>query len=126
MSTLTSTTTLSTSSVCQIILSTALGLQTCVKKKRSILFLDDLPIKASKHQVENVAPSPSFEDVEHSEIEEILPGIQGDERAAKFLNYWMTRTVTSTFTTFTATSSVGSLYCTPIGNTDIACPNNGK
>merc|ERR1712241_395057 len=101
VSTLTSTTTLTTSSICHIIFSTALGVQTCVKKKRSITFLDELPIKPSKLNIEDVAPSPSFED---SEIEEILPGIEGDERAARFLNYWMTRTVTSTFTTFTSTS----------------------
>merc|ERR1711992_226778 len=100
VSTSTSTTTLTTSSICHIIFSTALGVQTCVKKKRSITFLDELPIKPSKLNIEDVAPSPSFED---SEIEEILPGIEGDERAARFLNYWMTRTVTSTFTTFTST-----------------------
>merc|ERR1712117_854547 len=75
VSTLTSTTTLTTSSICHIIFSTALGVQTCVKKKRSISFLDELPIKPSKLNREDVAPSPSFED---SEIEEILPGIEGD------------------------------------------------
>merc|ERR1712083_119366 len=126
VSTLTTTTTLSTSSICHILFSTALGVTTCAKKKRSIAFLEELPIKPTKLNAEDVAPEPSFKDMEVSEIDELLPGIEADGRAARFLNYWMTRTVTSTFTTFTSTSSLGSLYCTPWGYTDIGCPNNGK
>merc|ERR1712045_34917 len=54
VSTLTSTTTLTTSSICHIIFSTALGVQTCVKKKRSINFLEDLPIEPTKYNLEDV------------------------------------------------------------------------
>merc|ERR1712115_237545 len=125
VSTSTSTTTLTTSSICHIIFSTALGVQTCVKKKRSINFLEDLPIEPTKYNLEDVAPSPSSEALGENEPDDLLSGIEGDGRPARFLNYWMTRVVTSTFTTYTSTSSLGSLYCTPIGYTDIACPNNG-
>ena len=37
------------------------------------------------------------------------------QRDAKFLNYFMTVTKTFTFTTWTATSTLGSIYCTPAG-----------
>ena len=51
--------------------------------------------------------------------------INDDDREARYLNYWLTRTVTTTYTTFTATSSLGSVYCTPLGNTENPCPANG-
>lgn len=43
-------------------------------------------------------------------------------RDPKFLNYFLTVTKTYTFTTLTATSSLGSVYCTPAGWTMNACP----
>merc|ERR1712066_777136 len=83
VSTLT-TTTLSTSSICHILFSTALGVTTCAKKKRSIAFLEELPIKPTKLNAEDVAPEPPFKDMEVSEIDELLPGIEADGRAARF------------------------------------------
>ena len=64
---------------------------------------------------------------ELSEIADVTSGkeMEMDEREAKFLNYWMTTTVTWTYTSFTATSTIGSVYCTPIGMTEIMCPGNG-
>ena len=47
------------------------------------------------------------------------------EREAKFFNYWMTTTITTTYTSYTATSSVGSVVCTPLGYTNANCPANG-
>merc|ERR1712244_144647 len=57
ISTTTSTTTLSTSSVCFIIFSTANGLVSCKKKKRSIGFLEDKPVDVDDTQSELIAPT---------------------------------------------------------------------
>ena len=64
---------------------------------------------------------------ELSEIADVASGkeMEMDEREAKFLNYWMTTTVTWTYTSFTTTSTIGSVYCTPPGMTEKMCPNNG-
>merc|ERR1712241_1463805 len=64
ISTTTSTTTLSTSSVCFIIFSTANGLVSCKKKKRSIGFLEDKPVDVT--QSELIAPNPSLK-TQHEE-----------------------------------------------------------
>ena len=42
-------------------------------------------------------------------------------RQAKFLQYWMTTTSTTTITTFTATSTMHSLQCTPSNFPLAAC-----
>ena len=64
---------------------------------------------------------------ELSEIADVTSGkeMEMDEREAKFLNYWMTTTVTWTYTSFTGTSTIGSVYCTPIGMTEKMCAGNG-
>merc|ERR1712095_157977 len=132
ISTTTSTTTLSTSSVCFIMLSTANGLTSCKKKKRSIGFLEEKP-SSDDAQSELIAPNPSLKTVDEealaklSEIADVTGGKNDDddEREAKFFNYWMTTTVTTTYTSYTSTSSLGSLYCTPIGYENLNCPANG-
>ena len=48
-----------------------------------------------------------------------------DERKAKFLNYWMTITKTMTITSYSTTSSFGSLICTPTSFEYGPCPGNG-
>merc|ERR1712038_430997 len=121
ISTTTSTTTLSTSSICFIIFSTANGLVSCKKKKRSIGFLEDKP--SDDTQSELIAPNPSLKTADEealsklNEIADVTGGKNDDEdyeeREARFFNYWMTPSVTTTYTPYTSTSSLGSLYCTP-------------
>merc|ERR1711884_681155 len=113
ISTTTSTTTLSTSSICFIIFSTANGLVSCKKKKRSIGFLEDKPSDDTLSEL--IAPNPSLKNDDEDY----------EEREARFFNYWMTTTVTTTYTSYTSTSSLGSLYCTPIGYENLNCPANG-
>merc|ERR1711902_307672 len=135
ISTTTSTTTLSTSSVCFIMLSTANGLTACKKKKRSIGFLEEKP-SSDDAQSELIAPNPSLKTVDEealaklSEIADVTGGKNDDddyeEREAKFFNYWMTTTVTTTYTSFTSTSSLGSIICTPLNYGNANCPKNGK
>merc|ERR1712241_1470518 len=129
------TTSTSTLSVCFIIFSTANGLVSCKKKKRSIGFLEDKPVDVDDTQSELIAPNPSLK-TQHeealaklSEIADVTGGKNDDddyeEREARFFNYWMTTTVTTTYTSYTSTSSLGSLYCTPIGYENLNCPANG-
>merc|ERR1711983_595826 len=134
ISTTTSTTTLSTSSVCFIMLSTANGLTSCKKKKRSIGFLEEKP-SSDDAQSELIAPNPSLKTVDEealaklSEIADVTGGKNDDdyeEREAKFFNYWMTTTVTTTYTSYTSTSSLGSIICTPLNYGNANCPANGK
>ena len=58
-----------------------------------------------------------------SEDEEVLSGKTDSQtdRDPKFLLYWMTTTSTSTTTSYTATSTIASLECTPSGYTINAC-----
>ena len=100
---------------------------TCKKRKRRNSFIDEAPWNTER---ESIAPNPvskiTDEDVAKiSEVAEVSSSKEIDEREAKFLNYWMTTTVISTFTSFTATSSLASLVCTPDGYTDSGCPGNG-
>ena len=39
--------------------------------------------------------------------------MEENARAARFALYWKTTTLTSSTTTYTATSTLASLYCTP-------------
>ena len=131
-STTTSTSTLSTSSVCWIQLATTNGILTCAKKKRSLSFIEDI---VSREADGPIVPDPSLKITEEDEkdpfaviheSEDVAASmINDDDREARYLNYWLTRTVTTTYTTFTATSSLGSVYCTPLGNTENPCPANG-
>ena len=134
-STTTSTTTLSTTSVCWVQLSTKEGILTCAKKKRSISFMEDIVPREADGPI---VPHPSVKITEeddkdpfaviHESVDVAASKINdkgNEDREARFLNYWMTRTVTTTYTTFTATSSLASVYCTPLGNTDVPCPANG-
>ena len=60
-----------------------------------------------------------------SEIADVTSSKQTEAREERFLNYWMTTTVTWTYTSYTATSSIASVYCTPPTWTDQMCPGNG-
>merc|ERR1711935_705255 len=134
ISTTTSTSTLSTTSVCFTLVQTTDVLQACGKKKRSISFLEDKPTNQQTSEI--IAPNPALkagDDDAFAKLHDIADVTGGkndeedyEEREAKFFNYWMTTTITTTFTTYTATSSLGSIICTPVGFTDSNCPLHGK
>merc|ERR1719410_845563 len=92
VSTQVNTFTYTTNSVC--VLSTTSALAACTKKKKRQMELDELN-----------------DDIEPSEVslDEEMPVV----RQPKFLQYWMTTTSTMTITTFSATSTMFSLQCTP-------------
>merc|ERR1719410_2732070 len=94
VSTQVNTFTYTTNSVC--VLSTTSALATCTKKKRQMELneLEDLNDYIEPSEV-------SFD----QELELV--------REPKFLQYWLTTTSTTTITTFSATSTMFSLQCTP-------------
>ena len=72
-----------------------------------------------------IFPSPSSKAKEPKEPKETsadLAASYADARAARFVYYWATFTETSTSFSYTATSSIASLFCTPPGYTVIPCP----
>merc|ERR1719483_7350 len=124
VSSTTSTTILSTSTVCYVQSVTAQAMLTCKKKKRS-LNLNISPIYSLPSDG-SIQPRPSLRDEDLSpsgEVPDIEAGVQG--REGKFLQYWITTTLTSSTTAFTATSSLASLICTPAGYTLSGCPGTG-
>merc|ERR1712083_306540 len=133
VSSTTSTTTISTQTVCYVASSTAIQMLTCKKKKRSILSTamgvasEDIKpastIKTFDEAVEKIK-----EDIDENnkdDISDIISGLDLSQKEGRFLNYWLTTTITTTFTTFTATSSLASLICTPAGFTNAGCPGQG-
>ena len=120
----TTTTTVKTVTFCYHVLSTSVGTggldpTHCggKKKKRSIVNLigenDEEEIVASK--VSGLSDYEEREKISETQV------MEGEEREAKFLNYWLTRTITNTLLDFTATSKVGSIACTPAGWSMLSC-----
>merc|ERR1712141_768355 len=99
VSTQVNTFTFTTNSVC--VLSTTTALVACpTKRKKRQLNLDDVDGL-------NIEPSEVSSGLEQAEV-----------RRPKFLQYWLTTTTT---TTFSATSTMFSLQCTPSGFPLAAC-----
>ena len=133
VSSTTTTITLSTSTVCYVASTTEVQMLTCTKKKRSIL--SDVIVPTSEEispakstqsfeeAVEKIKVDIAFNDKE--DINELISGLDLTEREGRYLNYWLTTTITTTFTSFTATSSVASLICTPAEYTNAGCPGKG-
>merc|ERR1719394_1513243 len=51
--------------------------------------------------------------------------LEGSERAARFVNYWMTITKSTTITSYTTTSTVSALFCTPFDFSYGPCVSSG-
>merc|ERR1719278_411390 len=110
VSSATTTTTISTQTVCYHVLSTATtnvpDPTLCSKRRRRQAALDEgTVIQATQSQRKSVSELESNDELSSST----------DERQGKFLNYWMTRTVTTTAYSYTVTSKMASLACTPQG-----------
>merc|ERR1719245_1010406 len=93
-----STSTLSTFSICFV--SSDAAPVTCKRRKKRA-GLNSEPLIEGEQEKINIAPS------------EVLSGLDSDkeQRNAKFLVYWLTSTSFSTV--YSATSTLGSLACTP-------------
>ena len=98
---------------------------TCKKKKRSIL---KEAVGGTLENINPAAPVKSFEETEDEKNDDmdLTSGIEEvSQREGKFLKYWLTTTLTTTYTTYTGTSSVASLICTPADYTNDGCPGLG-
>ena len=112
----TTTSTVSTSTVC---FKSGTALATCSKKKRKRDIMSELVEDGS----ESIKPSRNSRmEEEEEELEEavdLLEAAEGNQkenhRDPKFLLYWATLTSTSTSTSYTATVTIHSLECTPSG-----------
>merc|ERR1711894_535550 len=105
VSTSSTTSTLSTASLCYVTSATFQG--TCSGRKRRAINFDGASVDESEFK-----PSQLKEDVQSSREDRSL------DREGRFLLYWITTTSISTSTSFTTTFSVYSVSCTPAGGSE--------
>merc|ERR1712241_607019 len=123
------TTTLSTTTLCY---STATTLTTCGRRKKRAIFSDpDTGEQGSIDLADLIAPqaplSDADEEVSVARNDELIKSGEGEYKSdGEFLLYWKTTTSTSTFTTYTSTTTLGGLECTPSNFGISQCPSNGK
>merc|ERR1712226_698101 len=115
------TTTLSTTTLCYISSGTPSTAAACGKRKRRALVIDSLT-EGGEIAVTKAGESGALESAYNAEAE--VADSQKDakedyQREGKFLLYWMT--TTSTSTSYTATTTISSLACTPSGFTISIC-----
>merc|ERR1712170_175041 len=115
VSTSSTTSTIATTSICYVTETTG-TIATCGrKKKRSI----DSLTEENEGKDQDLSPTRLYDDDKvdfenNMEGEEMVEsGMTDSKRQGKFLLYWATTTLSSTTTSYTATSTLGSLNCTP-------------
>ena len=102
-------------------------------------YFSNFSIEANPEQTSSVdlAPSkveaiaePKAEAVADSKAEDEvdeLSALEGSERDRRqFLNYWLTITKTTTLTSYTTTSSLSAIYCTPYDFLYNPCAGDGS
>ena len=108
ISTTTTSTTVSTTTLCMQLAAITDLVPPCTgKKKKRSYFFDENPTFTD----EVIDPSFFAKDEEDFKLDS---GVV-DMREGKFLNPWMTITTTNTRTTYTATSTIATVVCTPDG-----------
>merc|ERR1719192_274447 len=114
----TTTSTVSTHSVCYHILSTSNAVSygvTCSKRRKRRMITDGTALG-------DITPSRKT-DGEQEETDLV----EGAEREKRYMNYWLTTTTTLTQYSYTVTSKIASLQCTPrIGWEYQSCPDPGR
>merc|ERR1711933_265755 len=123
VTTTSSISTVNTVTFCHVLSSTADGLYTCAARRRRALKFNT---KSTNDNAGLISPSRSGEYKEDPENDLQSSHEEASEREGRFVKYWITTTFTSTTTSYTATSSIGSIICTPNGWTYANCPANGK
>merc|ERR1712038_95180 len=108
ISTTTTSTTVSTTTLCMQLAAITDLVPPCTgKKKKRSYFFDENPTFTN----EDIEPSFHAKDEEDFNLDS---GVV-DVREGKFLNPWMTITTTNTRITYTATSTIATVVCTPDG-----------
>ena len=109
VSTSRTTTTISTVTVC---FSTSKDAVIACKKKRKRSILDEaIPVTAEVG--DSIRPQRLGLEGEEDALLDLESGSEQAQRDGRFLLYWITTTSTSTTTSFTATSTIQSIVCTP-------------
>merc|ERR1711976_622434 len=115
VTTTSSTSTFSTASLCYVKKATDTVLITCKKRKRRTVEMGQIEGE------DELAPSVVSSVVPEEERSNDLADVEGGLRNGKFVNYWITTTVTSTTTAFSTTQTIASILCTPYGFTYNQC-----
>merc|ERR1719220_1240637 len=122
VSTTTSTTTLLTATIC--FMTTNAALTTACGKRRKRFANDFVPLdgnidpsRLSNIDVESVDEEADYDSV----ISDSKNSVEESKREGRFLVYWLTTTSLSTFSSYTATWTIGSLVCTPSDYTMNEC-----
>merc|ERR1711997_739862 len=117
------------STICLSLLMATTGFTTtaCGRKKRAI-YSDPVTgeVGGLEDFIKPQEPVSSDAREEVSDDELVESGQAEYEREGKFLLYWKTTTSTSTYTSYTATTTLGALECTPSSFGISQCPSNGK
>merc|ERR1712227_1188849 len=127
VSTTTSSTTLSTALICYDQSAVATFVVACSKrKKRRDLSLGASPedgsaIDATPSKVEVVPEEKAIDD-----LTELSPSERSERDRRQFLHYWLTITKTTTLTSYTTTSSMSALFCTPYDFLYGPCAGDGS
>merc|ERR1719373_737609 len=134
VTTTTSTTTLTTLKLCWIQFTSVTGSMRCRRRKRNIA--DRIIIDNFENNPETmISPNPSTTEIEEDTLDDIIDQRQVlddselspsmEDRKGKFLNYWMTISKTMAITSFSTTSTFGSIICTPTSFEYGPCPGSG-
>merc|ERR1712113_1309394 len=110
VTTTTSLSTVNTISFCHMLSVTNTVMGTCAARKRRQFRFNDKPFNNPTEEI-----SPSALDIESSQKDM-------DQRQGRFVNYWITTTFPSTTPSYTATSTLASIICTPVGYSFANCP----
>ena len=92
---------------------------TCTRKKRRAVISDILETPRTGRDISPDTPE-SHADAIDSSVNSKLDKVESSEREARLLSgllYWITTTTTSTTTSYTATLTIGSVFCTTAGAT---------
>merc|ERR1719471_1597847 len=126
VTTTTSISSLSTQTLCYSFSDATKPLSACAAKRRS----NKSPIGSAEGKAvidEELLISPSQTDAGKDIDSGMILDSSKEEmvRNGKFISYWITTTLTSTSTIYTATGTLGGIQCTPNGFTYANCPGNG-
>merc|ERR1719507_2229861 len=105
----TTTSTVSTHSVCYHILSTSNAVSygvTCSKRRKRRMITDGTALG-------DISPSRKAEVEVDPELATQVDSGEGADRDKRYMNYWLTTTTTVTQYSYTVTSKIASLQCTP-------------
>jgi hypothetical protein len=125
VSTSTTTSTVNTMTLCYHESLTIQSMYQCRKRKKRQVLKKRQATDLLEGEIISPTNLAGQENVERQvvEVEEVEEGRREGE--GRFLNYWMTTTTTATSFSYTVTSKLGSVVCTPEGFSYLLCGVSG-